>query len=159
MSRMCGNAEDGAVARKQGVTPELDQLSCDLMGQAFDILADGGEVPVVLAVQDAKDRTASYEFVDDGIEACIEGAHRRVGELAQAAGDQEAGIGAPIRYAIVYEGAVENGEGVFEDALLLEFGEAGYVSYSAYSLFRGRGEHEGFAWSDPEPAGEVPALL
>ena len=57
------------MARKQGVTPELDKLSCDLMGQAFDLLAEGKDVEPVLAVQDAAGHIASYEFVDDGIVA------------------------------------------------------------------------------------------
>ncbi len=147
------------MARKQGVSPELDQLSCDLMGQAFDLLADGQEVPVILAVQDADGTTASYEFTDDGIEACIEGAHKRVKDLVHEEGDADSHLGTPVRYALVYEGAIEDDEGAYDDALLLEFGETGYINYSAYSLFKGRGEHEGFAWTDPAAAGELPPLL
>lgn len=147
------------MARKQGVTPELDKLSCDLMGQAFDLLAEGKDVEPVLAVQDAAGHTASYEFVDDGIEACIEGAHDKVGELVSAGGDLKADLATPVRYAIVYEGAIEDEDGAYEDAVLLEFGEEGYEAYSAYSLFKGRGEHEKFAWTDPAPAGELEPLI
>ena len=138
---------------------ELDKLSCDLMGQAFDLLAEGKDVEPMLAVQDAAGHTASYEFVDDGIEACIEGAHDKVGELVSAGGDPKADLATPVRYAIVYEGAIEDEDGAYEDAVLLEFGEEGYEAYSAYSLFKGRGEHEKFAWTDPAPAGELEPLI
>ena len=41
----------------------------------------------------------------------------------------------------------------------LEFGERGWRSYSAYSLVDGIGTGDGFTWTDPAPAGEVPPLL
>ena len=63
------------------------------------------------------------------------------------------------RYAITYEGAVADETGAYADALLLEFGERGYRSYSAYSLVDGRGTGDGFTWTDPAPAGEMPPLL
>ena len=49
--------------------------------------------------------------------------------------------------------------GGFADALLLEFGERGWRSYSAYSLVSGVGTGDGFTWTDPAPAGEVSSLL
>ena len=131
-----------------GVSPETDELASTLMGDALDLLAAGDPFCVLLAVQDASGEVTSFEFSDDGAEACLDAARAKVGQVAGAR-----------RYAIAYEGAVEAaGEG-FADALLLEFGERGWRSYSAYSLVDGAGSGDGFTWTDPAPAGEVPPLL
>lgn len=145
--------------RADRVTPELDELSSTLMGDAFDLLAAGRDVDVLLVVSDAAGKVASYAFSDDGMEECLAGARAKVRELRQAHGDSEAGLGEPQRYAITYEGAVADDSGAYQDAVLLEFGEKGYKSYSAYSYVKGRGEGDGFAWTEPAPAGEVEPLL
>lgn len=134
--------------RREGVSPKTDELASTLMGDALDLLADGEPFVVLLAVQDESGEVSSYEFQDDGPEACLEGARARVAELPGA-----------VRYAIAYEGAIEDEDGSFADALLLEFGERGYRSYSAFSLVDGNGTGDGFTWSDPAPAGELPPLL
>ena len=144
---------------RQGVSPKTDELSSTLMGDALDLLAEGRPVNVLLVVQDADDAVASYEFSDDGAEACLKGARERVRALRSQSGDPEAGIGRPVRYALVYDGAVADEYGVYQDALLLEFGERGWQSYSAFSLYEGKGAGDGFAWTDPAPAGEIPSLL
>lgn len=145
-------------ARKQGVTPELDELSGELLGQALDLLADGADVHVLLVVEDGDRHVASYEFDDDSEEQLIAGAYQRVRSLARSHGEKSSGIGDPVRYALVYEGAVEL-DGTFEDALILEFGERGWQAYSAYLLIQGKGKGEAFTWTDPAPAGEVECLL
>lgn len=147
------------VTRRDGVSPETDELGSALMGTALDLMAIGERFEVLLAVQDAAGGLASYQFVDDGPEACLEGARARVRALAASGGDAEAGLGDPVRYALVYEGAVEVADGEYQDAVLLEFGERGYLSYSAYSLVSGKGEDDGFTWTDPAPAGEMEPLL
>lgn len=134
--------------RREGVSPRTDELASTLMGDALDLLADGEPFVVLLAVQDESGEVSSYEFQDDGPEACLEGARTRVTELPGA-----------VRYAIAYEGAIEDEDGSFADALLLEFGERGYRSYSAFSLVDGKGTGDGFTWSDPAPAGELSPLL
>ena len=145
--------------RRDGISPELDELSSELMGDAFDILADGGELNVRLVVEDEARNVASYEFADDGPEALLDGAHRRIVALVKQAGDAEQGLGNPLRYALVYEGAIADAEGAYQDALILEFGEKNYRSFSAYSLVDGKGEGEGFRWTEPAPAGELEPLL
>ena len=46
------------------------------------------------------------------------------------------------------------------NAVLVSFYERGLESgYSAYVLFDGMGEGDNFMWSDPEPAGEEPAIF
>lgn len=131
-----------------GVSSETDELASTLMGDALDLLATGEPFGVLLAVQTSSGEVKSYEFEDDGPEACLEAARARVGEVAGAK-----------RYALVYEGAVELEDEGFADALLLEFGERGYRSYSAYSLVDGKGSGDSFSWTDPAPAGEVDPLL
>lgn len=134
--------------RRDGVSPETDELASTLMGAALDLLAAGEPLEVLLAVQTTDGAVQSYEFEDDGPEACLDGARERVRSIEGA-----------VRYAIAYEGAVEADEGAYSDAVLLEFGERGYRAYSAYSLFEGRGAGDGFTWSDPAPAGEMEPLL
>lgn len=145
--------------RRDGVSSELDVLSSTLMGDAFDMLASGDELNVLLAVQDEDGNVGSYEFADDGIEQCIEAGRGKVSELCHASGDVASGLGLPVRYALTYEGAVEDEDGFYLDALILEFGERGYKSYSAFSYFDGRGEGDGFRWTDPAPAGELEPLI
>ena len=133
---------------REGVSPETDELASTLMGDALDLLAAGDPFCVLLAVQSTSGEVTSYEFEDDGAEACLEAARAKVSQVAGAQ-----------RYAIAYEGAVADEDGAYADALLLEFGERGWRSYSAFSLFEGKGTGDGFAWRDPAPAGEMPALL
>ena len=133
---------------RDGVSPETDELASELMGSAFDLLAAGEPFEVLLVVEGTDGAVSSYEFEDDGPEACLEGARNRVSTLDDA-----------VRYAIAYEGAVEDEDGSYADALLLEFGERGYRAYSAYSLIDGKGTGDGFTWTDPAPAGELEPLL
>lgn len=132
------------------VSPELDALSCDLLADAFDRLAAGERVNVLLVVQDAAGTVTPYEFADDEPDACLDGAHAQVRALR----------GDAVRYAICYEGSVDaDGDGAFYDAVLLEFGEEGWPAYSAFSLYEGRGAGEDFAYTNPAPAGELEPLL
>ena len=74
-------------------------------------------------------------------------------------GDAGVKLGDPVRYALAYEGAVADERGAYQDAVLLEFGERGRTSFSAFSLVDGKGTGDNFAWTDPAPAGEVENLL
>ena len=130
------------------VSPQLDELSSTLMGDALDLLAEGRSVNVLLVLQDANGNITSLELADDGPEALLNGARDRVRRARDA-----------VRYALTYEAAVEMEDGTYAEALILEFGEKGRPSFSAYSLFDGRGEGEGFRWTDPAPAGEEEPLL
>lgn len=145
--------------REGDISPELDELSSTLMGDAFDLLADGRDLNVLLVVEDERGNVASYELADDGSAALLEGARKRVRDLAREGGDHEAHLGKPVRYALAYEGAVADEDSVFRDAVLLEFGERGRASYSAYSFFEGKGAGDGFRWTEPAAAGEETPLL
>ncbi len=156
---MAHKADSSTQGRRSGVSPQTDELGSTLLGDALDMLAAGDEVDVLLAVQDSSGTVASYEFANDGPEACLEGARTRVSELASAGGDAVARLKAPVRYAIVYSGAVADDTGVYQDALILEFGERGWEAYSAYSLVDGIGRGDRFRWTDPAPAGQMEPLL
>ncbi len=131
-----------------GISPELDELSSALMGTALDLLAEGEEVNVLLVFEDDQQKITSLEFANDAPATLLEGARNHV-RHARAA----------VRYAIVYEGAIELEDGTYADAVLLEFGEKGSPSFSAYSLFEGRGAGDDFRWTEPAPAGEEEPLL
>ena len=144
--------------RKEGVSSKTDELATTLLGDAFDVVASGCELGVLLAVQDIKDTVISFEFSGDGEEVLIAEAHSRVRTLMHAKGDSETNFSTPVRYALTYLGAVaSDDESGYKDALFLEFGEMGYKSYSAYSYVKGR--NGDFKWSEPAPAGEVEPLL
>ena len=149
----------GAEQLKEGISPELDELVSELVGVSLDMLAEDGEMPVFLVIEDAARTVASYEIDGDGPEECLEGAFARVAAAAKAGGDPDQNLGAPVRYGIAYEGAIEDETGAYLDALIVEFGERGWRAYSLYSLVEGKGTGEGFAWSEPAAAGEVEPLL
>lgn len=139
----------------------LDNLSCELLGEAFDQLAEGKNLGVVASVCDASGKRLTCAFEADFTDSCLEmarewvrtGAHEESGSAA---------VDAPQCYAIVYRGAVgeEAETDSFSDAVILEFGEKGNQSaWSAYSFIEGVGRGDDFRYTDPEPAGETPNLL
>lgn len=136
------------------ISPELDALTSSLLGDALDVLADTGILNVLLVVETNDGQNLAFEFSDDGPEQLAYAAHDKVRELKNASGDQRA-----VRYAIAYEGAIADESGAYQDALIVEFGERGRTSYSAYCYINNKGAGDDFAWTDPAPAGVVEALL
>ena len=133
---------------KDGVSQETDELASQLLGKALDVLAVGEDLHVLLALADATGTVTSYEFADDGPEECLEGARKKASDSTDA-----------LRYALAYRGAIADETGAYQDAVLLEFGERGYRSYSAFSLVDVTGDEDTFGWTEPAPAGEVEPLL
>ncbi len=131
----------------QNISDELDQLSCELIADALDILAEGRDVNVMVVTQDSGNKADARTFSDDGPEECLNAARAHV----SSSGAQ--------RYAIAYDGAVADEEGSFHDALLVEFGERGNEAFSAFVAYEGRGAGDDFAWADPAPAGQTENLL
>ncbi len=134
---------------RDGVSAQTDELASALLGKALDVLAVGEELHVLLALGSKSGEVASYEFAEDGPEECIEGAHKKVAEA-------DADV---VRYALAYRGAIADEDGAYQDAVILEFGERGYRSFSAFSLVDVTGDEDTFGWTAPEPAGEVEPLL
>ena len=172
------NREDLSSAPVPAVSPELDMLSCDLLESALDALAAEKEIPVIVSLEDVDGNRVTQLFSDDGIEVCLEAAHSYITSLATTTSTEELTeplASAPVRYALVYMGAVvpeesdalaasitsasADANSAYEDALILEFAEKGKRAFSAYVLWQGCGQKEAFCWSDPQPAGEIPSLL
>ncbi len=138
------------------ISEELDVLSCDLMGDAFDALADGMDFSVLVSYEDQNSNRELKSFSDDGFLACLEGARDYIKSLSECKDDTKR----PIRYALVYPASVANEDGIYEDAVILEYGEKGQTTgFSAYSLIDNIGEGERFMWSEPAAAGETELLV
>lgn len=157
MSAQKNDANTGAVS------PELDEMVCDLIGYMLDELAEGRDPGVLACAEDAGSGRIEAAFTEDGEEACLEAAQAFVRDNAR--GNRDEGLGAIERYAIAYAGAVRL-ENCYQDAVLVSFYERGLLDedgaptgYSAYVLFEGAGNEEQFAWSDPQPAGEESPLI
>ena len=156
MSEGRGNSRGGTGI----ISEELDRLSCDLLGQALDALASGIELTSVIAVEDASGVVSTCAFEDDGPEECLEAARAYVRRVARDGGDASVGLGAPVRYALVYDGDVADERGAYVPALILEFGERGQeTAFTGFVPYDGFGQGEGFSWSDAQAAGETELLL
>lgn len=129
------------------VSPQLDDLSSILIGDALDMLAEGETLGVLIVMQANTGEVESLQLLDDAPDKLLGEAHN----LVRTRHDVRC-------YAIAYEGAVADGD-AFADALIVEFGEKGQRSYSAYCLYEGKGAGDDFRWTDPAPAGEEEALL
>ena len=134
---------------REGVSEKTDELASALLGKALDVLAVGEELHVLLALGTEGGEIESLEFAEDGAEECLEGAHKKTAEAGPDV----------VRYALAYRGAIADETGAYQDAVILEFGERGYRSYSAFSLVDVTGDEDTFGWTAPEPAGEVEPML
>ena len=144
--------------RREDVSMALDDLVCGLIEDMLDEYAEGNDPGVVLCCEDGLGNRYQAAFTEDGPEACLGGAQSFVER--NASGIPSDHLGPLERYAIAYAGGVELDEGEFEDALIVSFYERGMESgYSAYVLYEGFGERDGFLWSEPEPAGAEEPLL
>lgn len=140
------------------VSSELDAMTCDVIGAFLDALAEGEDPGVVVCAEDAAGTRCEMAFSDDGEEACLTAAQEFVAHHA-AKGVSEEGMRRIERYAIAYTGCVDI-DGDYANAVIVSFCERGLpCGYSAYVLFDGVGAGDDFMWSDPEPAGEEPALF
>ena len=82
------------------VSPQLDDLSSTLMGDALDLLADGKDVNVLLVIQDKDNAVTSLQLSDDGPEALLQGARDKIRRSRHA-----------VRYALTYEAAIQMDDG------------------------------------------------
>lgn len=139
------------------VSPELDEMVCDLIGYMLDELAEGSDPGVLACAEDTATGRIEAAFTDDGEEACIDAARAFITQNAR--GSKEDHLGPIDRYAIACVGAVSL-DGAYQDAVLVSFYERALpTGYSAYVAFEGAGAGDGFLWSDPQPAGEEPPLI
>lgn len=80
------------------VSPQLDEMVCDLIGFMLDELAAGCDPGVVACMEDSQGNRSEAAFSDDGEEECLEAARALVARSAQ--GVPEDGVGPIARYAI-----------------------------------------------------------
>lgn len=159
-------AQDPNKAQGGGVSPELDEMVCDLLGYMLDELAEGRDPGVVACVEDATGAREEAAFSDDGEEVCIMAAqqfiqnHVHGTRTAKGAPANDALEMGPVdRYAYAYTGAVDIDD-TYADAILVSFYEKVLpCGYSAYVLYQGVGEGDDFMWSEPAPAGEELPLI
>ena len=127
------------------ISPELDALSCELIGAAIGQLEDEHKLPVLLAVDCEDD---FFAFEDDTPDGCYRAACQHVADLGSAC----------TRYALVYDGVIqEDDSDSGHPAIILEFAERDMShAWSGYLLYRYT--DDGIVEvSDPFPAGmEVP---
>ncbi len=139
------------------VSPELDEMVCDLIGFMLDELAEGRDPGVAVCVEDAAQGRAEAVFTDDGEEACLEAARDFIVKRRRGSASED--LGEIDRYAYACTGAVQL-EGAYQDAVLVSFYERALpVGYSAYVAFDNAGAGDDFVWSDPAPAGEEQPLI
>lgn len=139
------------MTEEAAISPLLDSLTCDLIGESLDTLAAGRELWPLLAYVVADGEPVYLEFDGDDCEDCLEAARVQVSQLPSEAS----------AYAIAYSGFVQIDEdGSMTDALLVEFGERGADSaYSAYIPYRSGRTEEDFVSGEPMAAGEEPLLF
>lgn len=127
------------------VSEELDALTCDLIGEAINILEMEGSLPVLLLTDAEEDL---FAFEEDDPDGCYRAACQQVQDLGASC----------TRYAIAYEGVVQSDEASSGDAaIVFEFAERGTgEAWSGFMLFR-RADDGTLEVSDPQPAGaELP---
>ena len=143
------------------ITDELDRLVCATIDYSLDILGEVGELSPSLAIEDEKGARALLSFDEEEVEESLDKARQTVVDASKGKGSVE-GLSAPVeRYALAYDGVVEEFEGQgYEPALIIEYGERGLSSgYSAYMLYKNAGDPQEFMWTDPAAAGEGELLV
>jgi hypothetical protein len=131
------------------VDEQLDMLTCELISECLDKLAEGCDQLVVATVLDGKSVRDTVAFDEDSVVECLEAAREWVARNKKAQ-----------HYAIAYLGTVEDEEDGLLPALLTEFGSRNNASdWSGYTLVDGIGQGDDFRWADPAPAGELEPLF
>ncbi len=140
------------------ISAELDSLTVALIEYGLDELASTGELSVSLALGDEDGNATLLSFDDDDFDESIDEAHATV---QRSAGQQVEGLkGACVRYAIAYDGAIDEDGTGYEPALIVEYGEQGMSrGYSAYLTYEHPGEPQDFVCSQVAPAGVVELLV
>ncbi|MGN0035222.1 MAG: hypothetical protein ACI364_05800 [Coriobacteriales bacterium] len=133
------------------ISPELDNLTCELIGVCLDALAEDGQTPPTIACLSTEGEASWRTFSEDGPDAALAAARRTIRR-------ERSDIRA---YAVAYDGFIrQDARSQPVDALLVEFAERGMpTAYSAYVAYRKGDTPDQFTVSDPLAAGEEPNLL
>jgi len=148
------------MAETDPISPELDALTCDLIGCCLDVLAEGEELWPTLSycgagygADESAERGSAecISFDDDGLEECLQAARDKVAALPSET----------TCYALAYNGFVQMDQmSGTQDALIVEFGERGArTAYSAYIPYHTGKTPDEFSSGEPLAAGEEPLLF
>ena len=103
------------------ISDELDSLTVALIDYALDALATTGELSVSLALGDDEGNATLLSSDGDDFDESIDEAHATV---SRSAGKKVEGLkGACVRYAVAYDGAIDEEGTGYEPALIVEYGE------------------------------------
>ncbi len=140
------------------ISAELDSLTVALIEYGLDELASTGQLSVSLALGDEDGNATLLSFDDDDFDESIDEAHATV---QRSAGQVVEGLtSACVRYAVAYDGAIDEDGSGYEPALIVEYGERGMSrGYSAYLTYENPGEPQDFVCSQAAPAGVVELLI
>lgn len=145
------------------ISEQMDALACALIDYGLDLLGETGELVPTLAAENADGERTLLSFDDEDFEECLDEVHTRLRAAAKGKGELEGLKGKPVRYAIAYDGAIQDPDdpnGNFDPALIVEYGERGMTqAYSAYLLYKNPGKPQEFVWTDPAAAGEGELLV
>ena len=148
-------------AEPEPISPEMEALADDVIDYGLDALAEKGSFSPSLAMEDESGTRVMLSFDDEEVEECLEAARGIVARAARGKAPIKGLPGAPVRYAIAYDGAVREVDGgPYVSALLVEYGERGLSSaYSAYLRYENPGRPQEFVCTDPAAAGEAELLV
>lgn len=129
------------------ISPKLDSLTCDLIGEAMNVMETEGKLPVLL-MTDGSDEL--YAFEDDDPDGCYRAACQQVQDLGAVCN----------LYAIVYEGVVQESESApGEPAIIFEFAERGVgEAWSGFMYYR-KAKDGSLEVSEPYPGGAEEPLF
>lgn len=154
---------------QENISPELDRMCCDLIGDMLERYAQNQHLEVTLVVMDKGGEVLSFLFTDDESDQCLEAARDAMRSLVSPQASErvlDVDI-SPERYALGYVGVVsvdddgqlsEADQAQLADAIIVEFGEQSMSNaWSCITLVGWDGTE--FVYSDPYPGGEVERLL
>lgn len=129
------------------ISEKLDAMTCDLIGEAIDVMEAEGKLPVLLMTDESDEL---YAFEDDDPDGCYRAACQQVQDLGAACN----------LYAIVYEGVIQENESASgEPAIIFEFSERGAgEAWSGFVYYR-RNKKGELEVSDPQPGGAEEPLF
>ena len=90
------------------ISEEMDALACALIDYSLDLLGEVGERAPTLAVEDDRGARTLLSFDDEDFEECLDEVHDRLKAAAKGKGELEGLKGRPVRYAIAYDGAIQD---------------------------------------------------
>lgn len=148
---------DQAYDESEKISAALDDLACALLEECYTTLAEGENLWPLLAVEDTQGERELIAFSDDEPSECLIAARNYLRMQKQ---DGIGNVSQAVRYALGYDGLVQDNAGNLCPAVIVEFGEEGLTSaYSAYSFYGFDDKTGEFFCSEPAPAGEEESLL